>query len=126
MSTIAPIPDTMKLYHCNQCYEDNQPRYAADGKLTCAACCSFDITPIGVSDCPGAAIRETGSAQHRKTTDRTSPWWKVGITDWLDSVLESYPKEAFPIAQFRHHGDAHLYAKHLQSRIGGDRVILIF
>ena len=71
-------------------------------------------------------VHETSRAANRKITGNTSPWWKVGLCDYLDDVTQEIPSEAYPIAQFRSHGDAWNYAKSLAERKLQQDIVLIF
>ena len=69
----------------------------------------------------------THAAEHRKP----GCWRKIGIVaTYLDDVTQELPTEAYPIAQFRCHGDATLYANTLAERLSSGNnppvAILIF
>ena len=56
----------------------------------------------------------THAAEHRNP----GQWRKIGvIAQYDDPVTQELPSEAYPIAQFRYHGDATLYAKSLAERL---------
>ena len=72
-------------------------------------------------------VSMTYAAKHRKA----GQWLKVGtVAEYVDSVTQELPTEEYPIAQFRHKGDATLYAKNLAERLSNGNnppvAVLIF